>query len=185
MNTGRSGRRAFTIRHEIETAHTRHGDVGDQQDDLLAAGVVQYCQCSHGREREVQRVKPLAHSRRNCCRNSASTSGSSSTTNTRTVMARVRPRFRAMLRAFDFVAMFPPGRPGPDVPVASPVRMLSPAEAAIQTYPLRDTCGERPLRIDPGRLFRGPPTTRIDRDAVISWPANCRAGVTVWSHPAG
>ena len=47
------------------------------------------------------------------------------------------------------VAMFPPGRPEPDVSAASPVRMLSPAEAAIQTYALRDTCGERPLRSDP------------------------------------
>ena len=48
------------------------------------------------------------------------------------------------------VAMFPPGWPEPRHVGCQQVQMLSPAEAAIQTYLLHDTRSERPLRVESG-----------------------------------
>ena len=61
MNTGSSGRLAFTSGQQIEPAHAGHIDVGHQQDDLLADTTLELVQRSLARQREVEQVKPLAH----------------------------------------------------------------------------------------------------------------------------
>ena len=75
--------------------------------------VVQYCQCSQGREREVERVKPLAHFSTELL--------SEQRLDIRLVIDNQHPyghgtgpsKIWCHAWAFGFVAMFPPGWPGP------------------------------------------------------------------------